>query len=252
MQALADFLQAAVAAVAAVRLFNLGLNRRQPALFAYLIYTALYLFALGSIPSNSAIYFWLYMFFDVLNWIVSLFVVREMFALVLDDYPGIRTAGRWTMYGAIALALTGSLAIARIFWGGGPNGRSPHLYYLLVANRSIVFTLSVVIISILLFLSRYPLHLHRNTYVSSIFFGAVFLSEALVTLIDSLGAHLYSPYADTVQVGFAALCLVAWTMMLGPIRDTAAARITFESPQDHELLQQLDSLNRLLSRAGRR
>ena len=139
--------------------------------------------------------------------------------------------------------------MARVFWQEG--AKRTNLYYILVVQRSVVFTLAIIIVSILLFLTRYPLRLHRNSYVSTVFFSAVFLSEAVEMLIDSLSPHFHSTGVDVAQIGFAAACFVGWAWMLKPEIVGAPVRVTFENPHERELLQQLESLNRLLTRAGR-
>ena len=251
LDSLADLLQAAAACVAAGRLFSLGLAKRQSALLVYLVEMAVVAFALGNLPPASAAYFWLYVAYVIINWVVSLYVVREMFALALEGYPGIRTACRWAMYGGTAISVSASLALTTMLWNGGARGRS-NLFYVEVVNRSVVFTLAVIVVAILVFLARYPLNLHPNTYVSTSFFSAVFLSEAAVMLVDSLNQYLYSAQVDRVQTIFVAGCFLGWALMLRPQIVTAPARVTVENSAEKELLQQLESFNSLLARAGRR
>ena len=250
LESFAQRVQAIIACVTAARLLHLGLARRQPALISFLLMTALFLFGLGSFPSASVTYYWLYVAYVVLNWVVSIFVVREMFALVLVKYPGIGSAGRRAMYRVTGFAVAVSVAITAIFWDRSARG-SWRLFYLEVADRSIIFTLGLAVVAIIFFLSRYPLHLHRNTYVSTGFFSAVFLSGAAETLLDSLSPHLYSPWVDTVQIAFAALCFAGWALMLRPETADAPVQVYAESPSDQHLLEQLESLNRLLGKAGR-
>ncbi|MGD1070755.1 MAG: hypothetical protein ABSB15_11495 [Bryobacteraceae bacterium] len=251
-ESLAEFLQAAAASIVAARLLVLGLAKRQPALLTFLLSTALIFFSLASLPPASAVYFWIYIVSLAVSWAVSLYVVREMFALALDGYPGIRTAGRWAMYGATGISVAASLAVTTAFWNGGARGRSRLLFYLEVVDRSVVFTLAAIVVAILLFLSRYPLHLHRNTYVSTAFFSAVFLSEAVEMMVDSLSPRLFSGWVDRTQILFAAACFVGWAAMLRPEASDAPARVSFENPADRELLQQLESFNTLLARVGRK
>jgi hypothetical protein len=250
-ESLAEFSQATVACVAAGRLLRLGLAKRQPALLTFVLATALELFALASFPWTSATYFWIYLASLVLNWVVAIYVVREMFALALVDYPGIRTVGRWTVYAATGISMTASLAVTKLLWGASMRGR-PGLFYLEVMNRSVLFTLAAIIISVLVLLSRYPLNLRRNTYVSTSFFSAVFLSEAVEMLVDSLSPHFNSVWVDRSQILFAAVCFAGWALMLRPETAAAPARVSFENPADQELLQQLESFNTLLARVGRR
>lgn len=251
LDSLPKLLEGTAASVAAARLFSLGLAKRQAALLTSLVLTAVVLFALASFPQASAPYFWLYIASVAVNWVVSVWVVREMFALSLEDYPGIRTVGRWAMYAATGISVTASLAVTGVFWNGGARGRS-NLFYVEVVNRSVVFTLAVIVASILVFLSRYPLHLHRNTYVSTSFFSAVFLSEAVEMLIDSFNPLLHSAWVDKTQVIFVALCFGGWALMLRSQTAGAPARVSFEKPAEQELLRQLESFNALLARAGRR
>src|SRR5690242_17154002 len=247
---LADLTEAAAATVAAARLSFLGLSKRQSALLVYLVEMAVASFALGSLPPASSGYFWLYIAYVAVNWVVSIYVVREMFALALDRYPGIRTAGRWTMYAATGISVAASLVITGIFWNG-PHGGS-HLFYVQIVNRSVVFSLAVIVVAILIFLARYPMHLHRNTYVSTSFFSAVFLSEAAVMLVDNLSPHLYSAQADRVQIAFVAACFTGWAVMLRPHTSAAPAPVKVENSAEKQLLEQLESFNSLLARAGRR
>lgn len=247
---LAEFLQATVACVAAGQLVRLGLAKRQPALLTFVLATALELFALAGFPPASATYFWIYLASLVLNWLVSIYVVREMFVLSLADYPGIRTVALWAMYAAAGFSVTASLVVT-FFWNGDPHGQGG-LFYVEVANRWVLFTLAVIVVAILVLLSRYPLNLRRNTYVSTSFFSAVFLSEAAEMMVDSLSPHLTSVWVDRSQVLFAAFCFAGWALMLRPEAGEEPARVSFENPADQELLQQLESFNTLLARVGRR
>ena len=181
---------------------------------------------------------------------VGIFVVREMFALALVNYPGIGTAGRRAMYRATGFSVAVSVVTTATFWNGGARGRS-RLFYIEVADRSIVFTSGLAVAAIIFFLSRYPLRLHPNTYISTAFFSAVFLSGATETLLDSLNPHLYSAWVDTIQIAFTAACFAGWALMLRPETADAPAQVYAESPSDQHLLEQLESLNRLLGKAGR-
>jgi len=251
LESAAELVEATAAGAGAARLLYLGLSRYQPGLLCFLVFIACDLFALSCYPPTSSAYFYVYVGGTALNWLVCLYAVREILTLSLANYPGIRSAGRWAIYVGITISLSASLAITGYSWNGGANGRS-RIFYLLVANRSVLFTLAVVVIVYLIFISRYPLHLQKTTYVSCGFFGAVFLSEAAVQVIDVLGQHLYFEGADTAQIFFAALCFAGWALMLGPAEADTSSRVSFSSPHEHELLLELESLNRLLARSGRR
>jgi hypothetical protein len=229
----------------------LNLARQFSALITYLTFIGIWNLASAFVSPRSDLYFWIYIASVPLECIFGIFAVRELFALLFDRYPGIRTVGRWSMYAGIALSTAASLVLTGISWGGGARGRSG-LFYFEVAERSIVFSLAIVIVTILFFLSRYPLHLGRNTNVSSAFFSALFLVESVQLLIDSLQPALYHPWVDRIAGVFAALCVFAWAALLQPESAPRPARIPLSTPHEDQLLQQLDSLNELMTRAARR
>jgi hypothetical protein len=156
---------------------------------------------------------------------------------------------------AAAASLTASLGFAPDRSHG-----SQHLFYIEVVQRSVVFTLAVVILAVMFALSRYPLHLGRNSIVSSVFFSAIFLSDAGRLLVDSLSSRLYNQFADLTEATVIFLCLGTWAVLLRRatadelVMDTKVAerpRLAFANPAEAQLLSELDSLNRLLTRAAR-
>jgi hypothetical protein len=247
-----ELLQTAASLAALARLSYLNLVKQFPALAAYLVFLAVIKLVFGLLDPVSAFYFWSYVVFEILKWIFSIFAVRELFALTFNRYPGIRTVGRWAMYTGVALALGISLLVTRVFWSGGVRGRSAHLFYFEVSQRSVVFTLAFVIVTILIILSKYPLHLSKNALVSGVFFSILFLSEAAQLLFDSLAPMLYNFYADWAEAAFVSICLLGWAALLKPETETIPARISFSTPREDYLLQQLDALNQMMTRSVRR
>ncbi len=251
LHAATEVLQSALAVIAAARLVYFDLAKKFPALLAYLIFIAISSCAAGVVDQRSSLYFWVYVSYAPAQCIFSVLAARELFTLTFDNYPGIRTVGRWTMYAGIGLAASVSLALTKVFWNTGANGgNSWGVFYLEVAQRSVVFSLAVAIIAIAFVLSRYPLHLDRNTYVSAAFFSALFVSDAVRLFIDGLAQGLYNNYADWGEAILIALFLTGWAALLRP-QTAPAARIAFSTPEEDHLLRQLNSLNQLMSRAAR-
>lgn len=244
-----ELLQSAAAAMAAARLIYFKLPGRFPALFAWLLLIAAGNFISAVISSRSAIYFWFYFSVITLVCIADVVAVRELFALIFIDYPGIRSIGRWGMYTGIILATAASILISRIFPRNSMHG-SRHLFDLEVAQRSIIFTLAIVIITILFCISKYPLHLTRNTYISSALFSIFFLSDAARLLIDSLAPYLLDNYVDWTTSVVLAACLATWAALLRPA-PAMAVPDPVPSPYEEHLLEQLASLNQILGRVAR-
>ncbi len=145
-----------------------------------------------------------------------------------------------------------SAAIAGIFWRGGAGKRDSFLFYLEVVQRSVVFGLALVIITILFVLSRYPLHLNQNAYFSSLFFSLLFLSDAARLLIDSLAPRLYNRLCRLVRVYYCCSASECLGDLLRPERAAGLSRVTVSTPGETHLLAQLESLNEFLDSAGRR
>lgn len=244
-----ELIQAAGAVIAAAQLFRLGLVKPFRALLAYLVFLAFINVDFGLQPQTTKAYFYSYVTLEPLKCILSVFAVRELFALTFENYPGIRAVGRWAIYAGVALAI--GISLAATIWGGRAHGISK-LYYFEVAQRWVVFTLAFVIAAILWCLSRYPLHLRANTLTSSAFFSALFLGDAVRLLIDSMTPHYYNHYVDRPESVFAFVCLLVWAFLLKPEDAIAPARITFSTPREDYLLEQLTALNQVMNRAARR
>ncbi len=228
-----------------------GLGRRFSALISYLLIASLRAAILSLITEQSKTYLWVYLAVSPVICCVAALAVREMFTLVFRDYPGLRTAGRWALNAALAVSVIASLMILR-----APSSteslNSRRLFYELLFERSITFSLATIIIILMIFLSRYPLHLDRNTYVASGFFSAMFLAQAAVRLIDSTTLRLLARYADYPEVGFTALCFLGCGMMLRAASAPVPVRVAVNKPRETELLQQLESMNSILTRSIRR
>jgi hypothetical protein len=242
--------QAAAAAFTAARLLHFRLRLRFPLLFSYLIFSAALSLVFSVLSIRTHAYYWTYIVSQPLGWCAAALAVREMFALIFRDYPGLQTAGRWSLYVALGVSVAVSLLIAQFPTGGAPS--SAALRYVLIFDRSIGITLAVTIVILMAFLSRYPLNLDRNTYVASGFFSAIFLAMGAVKLADSVSTHLYLVYADYAEVAFAAMCFVGWGVMLRFSEALAPVRAAVNKPRETELLHQLETLNQILSRSVRR
>jgi hypothetical protein len=256
---IADLFESAAATVAVARLIHLDLARRFPALLAWLIVLGTTDFAFSLLPQNSFLYFWIYVGAEPVACVFGILAVRELLAIVFRDYPGIRSVGRWCVYAALALAGTASVGASMVF-SRDRSHSSIHLLYIEVLQRSVVFTLALVILTVMFALSRYPLNLGRNSIVSSVFFSAIFLSDAVRLLVDSLSTALNNQFADLTEATVIFLCLGTWAVLLlqetarMPVIDENAAEKALEgftNPAEAQLLSELDSLNRLLTRAAR-
>jgi hypothetical protein len=241
--------EAAAATIAIARLLSLQLAGIFPALLSFLSVIAVSAAAGSFLSPASRSYFWLYTVQTPIYCILAILAARELFAVVFRKYPGIRTAGRMAIYWCAGFASVVSVAFALAHWG--PATFFTHLVYIELARRSIVLSVALFILFILYSLSRYPLELGRNIRVSSALFSILFLGQAAQLLIDSFSSNLYSRLVDVADVIFGAACTLVWAALLRSEPAPAPVVIKYSSEQEEQLLHQLDSLNRLLTRAAR-
>jgi hypothetical protein len=242
--------EAAAATFTIARLLHFRMWRKFPAFLSYLLFIAIRAILLSSLNRASGVYVRIYLIGGPLVCCAAAFSVYEMFQLFFRNYPGLRTVGRWALYTALFIALSVTALILRKPWPGTEIDRL--LFYELVLERSITFGLAVIVIILMIFLSRYPLHPGRNTYVASGFFSAMFLAQAVVRLIDTLAPNLHAgTAADYPEVAFTALCLLGWGVMLRPAEAPEPTRPPADERREAELLHQLESLNSILSRSSR-
>jgi hypothetical protein len=243
--------EAAAAAFAAARLLQYRVAGRFRFLCTYLIATSLSCAVLSVLARGSRTYFWIFIASESLLCFVAVLAVQEMFALLFRAYPGLRTLGGW----ALSAALFVSLLIFLIFFRPPWEHESPNtriLFYELALDRLVHFALAVVIMMQMYFLSHYPLRLDRTTKVASAFFSAMFLAQSAARLLDTLTPKLFVNGVDYSEVVFSALCFIGWGLMLQPDSVPAPRPSATQKPREAELLQQLESLNDMLSRSGRR
>jgi hypothetical protein len=247
-----EFVQSTAALVALTRLTYVKQAKQFRALAWYLGVLCVYNLLAGGLSPRSTTYFWYYVGMIPVESAAGIFAIRELIALIFANYPGIRTVGRWTLYAGIGLSAGTSLAFTRFVWYSGPHPRSKWgLFYIETAQRSIIFSLAIAIIAILFVLSKYPLNLGRNTYLSCGFFSAIFLIQAAELLVDSSKRLLFSELAETAAAISISACLFAWASLLR-VQTASAPRIAVPTADQDRLLHQLESLNSLMTRAARR
>jgi len=233
-----------------IRLLQLRQAHQFPALAFYLAQHVFWGYALTVIPRTNQAYVWVYEASNPVEWLAAIWCVVQLLDKTFNDYPGIRTICRWATWGATTLSVTTSLALARAFWSGSIRGK-PQLFYFEVADRSVLLSLALIIVLTMGFLSRYPLRLPGNTWVSLIGFSVIVLSIASARLIDSLAPKLASRPIDLGQMAFETITYLVWIGLLRREDQQVPARVIFTHTGEAELLKELDAMNGILRRAGR-
>jgi hypothetical protein len=204
-----------------------------------------------TIRARSTLYGWFFLLSTPIIWILAYFVVLELYRLILEDYPGIASAGRKAVTWCLGLALIVSFAYA-IPELRTSQGRFPVLRVYYVAERSTVLALLLFLVLIQLFLFRYHLRLSSNRIVYATGYALYFgIGVAQDIIYIALGIRVIDRVTLWMNL-LAAVLLLAGTALLSSRGEVKAQLETIDSSSDRARLQrELSDINRLLSKAAR-
>lgn len=251
---MATVINASVAGGAAwliVRLYLFGLHRRYRAFFVFMTLFALENASCAVLNTRSAIYQKVWILTQPIEWFLYACVVLELFSLVLQDYQGLSTVGRWSLIAATSVALVASVLSLAVPSHTTVQGQLMAYYY--VAERAIYFSLVVFLLTILALLTRYPITLNRNIIVHCMVFSIYFLTNtAIFVLLSTRGYRMIRiAVYGTQAVNLAALGI--WLAMLNSVGERRPQRLrpVWMPDQEEKLSRELNSLNMALLRLTR-
>ncbi|HLY16605.1 MAG TPA: hypothetical protein VKR61_05245 [Bryobacteraceae bacterium] len=245
-------LMVAGTAALSVRLYVEGLYRRYRAFFVYLIIATLRSGIFATLNPTGKLYYRVWIWTEPIEWFLFVLVVLEVYSLVLEDYKGLATVGRWSMIAAVVVALLASglslLAPSNIT----TQGLVLRYYY--VAERAVYFSLLVFLLTILGVLMQYPISLSRNIIVHSIVFSVYFLALSLNYLVLSMFGE---KVLDLVRFAVEAAALGAigvWLLMLKEAGEQRKQKLrpAWMPGQEEALISQFNNLNAALLRVTRK
>lgn len=251
MPKIIDFVVVTAALLLIARLLHAGLHRRYRAFFLFLILFAMQLLTFGFLDPSGKAYQQVWVITEPIQWLFYAWVVLELYSLVLQDYQGLNTVGRWSLIAAVSVAL---LASGFSLLVPAHATRQSHLMaYYYMAERAVYFSLSVFLMTILTLLMWFPIRLNRNTMVHSVVFSVYFISNTAIFLLLStrgFGMIQIAGYAiQAVNLG----ALVTWLVLLNTAGEQRQQRLrpVWMPGQAEGLANQLNSLNMALLRATR-
>ena len=165
-----------------------------------------------------------------------------------SDAQGIRTTARWTTYGVFLASAAVSALIAEVL---RVNPMKSHIYRLDMVEQNVLFCLALLILVLAWVLSKYPLNLPRNIVISGQFFSLCFLTDAVSRFITLYAPPTVTPTVTLVGIGLEVGLWLYWAYRLETAQEHVPVRVRPPDPREQELLDQLDALNRVLSRASR-
>jgi hypothetical protein len=245
------YLNPAGALVLALHLIRSRLIRTYPFFFFYLLVGAVVDLTLLSLKSYPNAYGRTYVACQPVKVLLAVFVILELYRVVLAQRPALARFGRNTVGYILAAAATASLCFLMLD-STVPEGRSPILHRLNSFERTMDLWMLVFLILIRAFMTWFPVRITRNGALYIGGFAVYFLSRATGLLLTNIAPRFRSGL-DLAMLGVSLACLVVWissirkdgeeaTVVTGPRRDPASIA---------EAMGKLDAINARLTELSR-
>jgi hypothetical protein len=245
----------------ALKMWRTGLARIYRFFTAYLVFHVLrasLLLVLSSLQGSKApfatnAYAWTWVLTQPILWILYILVVLELYGLVLQNYKGLASLGRWVLMGGLFLALLMSaLTLPADLSNAGE--RFPILRYFSAIGRGVDSSLVVFLLLITAFLAWYPVPLSRNVLVHCGVYAVYFMSESMTQLIRNLTGSEITAAMNVTLSSMSVLCLATWLIFLNTQgeKKKVSVRSRWSSADEQLLIDKLGTVNSSLLRATRK
>ncbi|MDP9115301.1 MAG: hypothetical protein M3O20_16680 [Acidobacteriota bacterium] len=198
------------------------------------------------------VYVYLYWGAQTLNIFLALYVVQDLFHIILAEHAAIASFGRRIMLGAMALA--GGIAVAGITLDARVlPGHFHTVQRFATFERSMNSVILIFLLLISILLLWFPIKVRKNIAVYFAGFVLFAASRSFGLLLANLLPQSAVYTVSTVLLGLTLLCLLFWTMGIRPEgEDFTTTPGHRRDPQASERLsRKLDAINATLARVVR-
>ena len=158
------------------RLYSLGLHRTYRYFFAGMALAVIRTAMLFPFGPKTEIYYRIWVATQPLLWLSYFLIVSELYSLVLRQYPGIQTMGRWFFFGAVAVAAIISALTILPTIAAAP-ARYPVFYYYALIERGVATSLAIFLLLLLLLVTWFTVPLSRNLLTHCVGVFGLFFRE---------------------------------------------------------------------------
>lgn len=234
------------------RLFWVGLYRKYPALTFYVGFQLVRTAVGALVTFRTKEFALLYFFTQPLIWILYVLMVFELFQHVLRARPGIASFSKRFM--GWALCAAGGVSGATLLLDlQGASPESVLLENFVVADRVIHSSLLVFLLLLTVFLSYFPVPLHRNAKIHAAVFSFYFFAKTVLLLFRNMFGAEIATQANLVLRLVSIICLLCWVSLLSKAGEQETVRSSWLSNPELEekLTAQLDAINNTLLRSAK-
>ncbi len=240
------------------RLIQAGLYKTYRYFFAYILFAAIRTAVLLPFPPNGfQTYYKIWVATQPVLWIFYVLVVAELYYLVLREYRGIYSLGRWFLYGAVSVAvLISALTVLPTVQSIPVDARRPlPLYYYAYIERGLVTSLAVILLLLMLLVAWFPVPLSKNLLTHCAVYSAYFFANNVAVLYWQVGTGRQTvKFSTAARLSVALICYLCWVFLLsrkGEERKTSL-KLGRNPLEEKRLLGQLETLNQTLLRTARK
>ncbi len=187
-------------------------------------------------------------------WLFYICIVLELYSLVLTNYKGLQTVGRWVFLIAITLAVSISAASVIPTWSNPEETASRLIFYYALISRGIMFSLVLFILLILFFLSWYPISLSRNLVIHAVVCTVFLISASMSYLVRNVQGARVTHAVNVANLVITICCWAAWMLLLTRKGEGTRMIVRREwTPEEEKrLVDQLTAINSSLLKAIRK
>jgi len=240
------WIQIAALFMLCAKLWRSGLRKIYPFFFSYLALEFLQTLIPLFLPVNGKLYMDGYVVSQGLIVCSYIFVILELYSVVLRNLAGIANLSRRSIKIFLVVATLPSLLLLRI-------EKMPDKLtgYLFIFERPIMSSLLLFVVLIAAFLVYYPVPIGRNVVIYLTGYGAYFIAEsASILFLNNLG-RVYNRWLSDATMGISVICLLFWLFGLNAGGEEKSVVVGYRwNPADEQrLLRQLEAINASLLRS---
>jgi hypothetical protein len=252
--------------VLCLRLRREGLDRTYRVFAVYLLFRAARSVALATLPwawygvqnrpyaqFGNNVYGWAWTLTEPVVWLLHVLIVLELYSLVLQNYKGIASMGRWALLAGLTIAiLLSSITLPSELSHSAQQSTILRCYF--VVSRGLDASLVIFLLFITAFLAWFPVPLSRNVVLYSMVYAFYFITGTLAKLASNLGGVTTWSAVNIAVNCVDLLCLGVWIVFLNRTGEAKTVVVRHAWAPEHEevLVGQLAAINASLTRSARK
>jgi hypothetical protein len=191
---------------------------------------------------------------EPLLWVSYILVAYELYNMVLKQYWGIYSLGRWFFFAAVATSsIIATITVLTTTGNALSNEGRPLLYPYVLFERLAFTCLAIFLFLLLALVAWFPVPLSRNLLIhATIYTGYFLVNNVLMMFLHIRGAEAVT-LIGVAKLSTAIVCYACWVFRLSRSGEDRVTSLRLgRSPiEERRLLVQLDALNATLLRTAR-